>query len=95
MAEQLCRERLRREMIYEIIGTARLLPEKGGASAISVRAIARQAAWPGSSVAGRSITPAAGLRSNCESSVPASSRSCAVSIRTGRLKGTRHGAHHS
>src|SRR6266568_8541919 len=42
MAEQLRRERLRREMIDEIIGAARLLLEKGGASAISVRAIARQ-----------------------------------------------------
>lgn len=42
MAEQLRRERLRREMIDEIIGTARLLLEKDGPSAISVRAIARQ-----------------------------------------------------
>jgi AcrR family transcriptional regulator len=42
MAEQLRRERLRREMIDEIIGAARLLLEKGGAGAISVRAIARQ-----------------------------------------------------
>jgi AcrR family transcriptional regulator len=42
MAEQLRRERLRREMINEIIGTARLLLEKDGPSAISVRAIARQ-----------------------------------------------------
>src|SRR6266700_3912670 len=42
MAEQLRRERLRREMIDAIIGTARLLLEKDGASAISVRAIARQ-----------------------------------------------------
>ena len=41
MAEQLRRERLRREMTDEIIGTARLLLEKGGPSAISVRAIAR------------------------------------------------------
>ena len=40
MAEQLRRERLRREMIDEIIGTARLLLEKDGPSAISVRAIA-------------------------------------------------------
>lgn len=42
MAEQLRRERLRREMIDEIIGAARLLLEKDGASAISLRAIARQ-----------------------------------------------------
>jgi AcrR family transcriptional regulator len=42
MARQLRRERLRREMIDEIIGAARLLLEKDGASAISVRAIARQ-----------------------------------------------------
>lgn len=42
MAEQLRRERLRIEMTDEIIGAARLLLEKGGASAISVRAIARQ-----------------------------------------------------
>jgi AcrR family transcriptional regulator len=42
MAEQLRRERLRREMTDEIIGAARQLLEKGGASAISVRAIARQ-----------------------------------------------------
>jgi AcrR family transcriptional regulator len=42
MAGQLRRERLRREMIDEIIGTARLLLEKDGPSAISVRAIARQ-----------------------------------------------------
>jgi len=42
MAEQLRRERLRREMIDEIIGTARLLLEKDGPSAISLRAIARQ-----------------------------------------------------
>jgi AcrR family transcriptional regulator len=42
MAEQLRRERLRREMTDEIIGAARLLLEKGGAGAISVRAIARQ-----------------------------------------------------
>jgi AcrR family transcriptional regulator len=42
MAEQLRRERLRREMIDEIIGIARLLLEKDGPSAISVRAIARQ-----------------------------------------------------
>jgi AcrR family transcriptional regulator len=42
MAEQLRRERLRREMIDEIIGTARLLLEKNGPSAISMRAIARQ-----------------------------------------------------
>ena len=42
MAQQLRRERLRREMIDEIIGAARLLLEKDGASAISVRAIARQ-----------------------------------------------------
>lgn len=42
MAEQLRRERLRKEMIDEIIGTARLLLEKGGPGAISVRAIARQ-----------------------------------------------------
>ena len=42
MAEQLRRERLRREMIDEIIGTARLLLEKDGPSAISVRGIARQ-----------------------------------------------------
>lgn len=42
MVEQLRRERLRREMIDEIIGTARLLLEKDGPSAISVRAIARQ-----------------------------------------------------
>jgi hypothetical protein len=41
MAEQLRRERLRREMIDEIIGTARLLLEKEGPSAISVRAIGR------------------------------------------------------
>jgi AcrR family transcriptional regulator len=42
MAEQLRRERLRREMTDEIIGAARLLLEKDGASAISLRAIARQ-----------------------------------------------------
>lgn len=42
MAGQLRRERLRREMIDEIIGTARLLLEKDGPNAISVRAIARQ-----------------------------------------------------
>jgi AcrR family transcriptional regulator len=42
MAEQLRRERLRREMIDEIIGTARVLLEKDGPSAISVRGIARQ-----------------------------------------------------
>ena len=42
MAQQLRRERLRREMIDEIIGTARLLLEKDGPSAISLRAIARQ-----------------------------------------------------
>ena len=42
MAGQLRRERLRREMTDEIIGAARLLLEKGGPSAISVRAIARQ-----------------------------------------------------
>ena len=42
MAEQLRRERLRMEMIDEIIGTARLLLEKNGPSAISMRAIARQ-----------------------------------------------------
>ena len=42
MAEQLRRERLRREMLDEIIGTARLLLEKDGPNAISVRAIARQ-----------------------------------------------------
>ncbi len=42
MAGQLRRERLRREMADEIIGTARLLLEKGGPGAISVRAIARQ-----------------------------------------------------
>jgi AcrR family transcriptional regulator len=42
MAEQLRRERLRREMIDEIIAVARLLLEKDGPSAISVRAIARQ-----------------------------------------------------
>jgi AcrR family transcriptional regulator len=41
MAGQLRRERLRREITDEIIGTARLLLEKGGPSAISVRAIAR------------------------------------------------------
>jgi|SRR5580658_4804632 AcrR family transcriptional regulator len=42
MAGQLRRERLRRQMTDEIIGTARLLLEKDGPSAISVRAIARQ-----------------------------------------------------
>jgi AcrR family transcriptional regulator len=36
------RERLRREMTDEIIGTARVLLEKDGPSAISMRAIARQ-----------------------------------------------------
>jgi AcrR family transcriptional regulator len=42
MAEQLRRERRRREMTDEIIGAARVLLEKDGPSAISVRAIARQ-----------------------------------------------------
>ena len=42
MAEQLRRERLRRRTTDEIIGAARLLLEKDGPSAISVRAIARQ-----------------------------------------------------
>jgi AcrR family transcriptional regulator len=42
MAEQPRRERLRREMIDEIIGAARLLLEKDGPGAVSVRAIARQ-----------------------------------------------------
>ena len=41
MAGQLRRERLRREMTDEIIGTARLLLEKGGPSAISVRIVRR------------------------------------------------------
>jgi AcrR family transcriptional regulator len=42
MAEQLRRERLRREMIDEIIAAARALLEKDGPGAISIRAIARQ-----------------------------------------------------
>jgi AcrR family transcriptional regulator len=42
MAGQLRRERLRGEMINAILGSARLLLEKDGPSAISVRAIARQ-----------------------------------------------------
>jgi len=42
MAEQLRRERLRREMTDEIIGTARVLLEKDGPSAITLRAVARQ-----------------------------------------------------
>ena len=42
MAEQLRRERLRREMIDEIIAAARALLEKDGPGAISMRAIARQ-----------------------------------------------------
>jgi AcrR family transcriptional regulator len=42
MAEQLRRERLRREMIDEIIAAARALLEKVGPGAISMRAIARQ-----------------------------------------------------
>jgi AcrR family transcriptional regulator len=42
MAVQSRRERLRGEMIDEIIAAARLLLEKDGPSAISVRAIARQ-----------------------------------------------------
>ena len=42
MAGQLRRERLRREMIDEIIATARTLLEKDGPGAISIRAIARQ-----------------------------------------------------
>jgi AcrR family transcriptional regulator len=42
MAEHLRRERLRREMTDEIIGTARVLLEKDGPSAVSLRAIARQ-----------------------------------------------------
>ncbi|MGH3203101.1 MAG: TetR/AcrR family transcriptional regulator [Streptosporangiaceae bacterium] len=50
MAEQLRRERLRREMIDEIIGTARLLLEKDGPSAISVRAIARQVGVTGPAI---------------------------------------------
>jgi hypothetical protein len=37
MAEHLRRERLRREMTDEIIGTARVLLEKDGPSAISLR----------------------------------------------------------
>ena len=61
MAEQLRRERLRREMIDEIIGTARLLLEKGGPSAISVLAncapwlnplAITPAVWPWGSAAG-------------------------------------------
>jgi AcrR family transcriptional regulator len=50
MAGQLRRERLRREMLDEIIGTARLLLEKGGPSAISVRAIARQLGMTGPAI---------------------------------------------
>jgi AcrR family transcriptional regulator len=50
MAEQLRRERLRKEMIDEIIGAARLLLEKDGASAISVRAIARQVGVTGPAI---------------------------------------------
>lgn len=50
MAGQLRRERLRREMIGEIIGTARLLLEKDGASTISVRAIARQVGVTGPAI---------------------------------------------
>jgi AcrR family transcriptional regulator len=42
MAIELRRERLRREMTDEILAAARLLLEKGGLSAISGRAIARQ-----------------------------------------------------
>ena|SRR5579863_10482415 len=42
MAGSLRRERLRREMTGEIISTARLLLEKDGPGAVSVRAIARQ-----------------------------------------------------
>jgi AcrR family transcriptional regulator len=42
MAGQLRRERLRREMADEIIGAARLLLEKDGPRAVSLRAIARQ-----------------------------------------------------
>lgn len=42
MAGQLRRERLRKQMIDEIMGVARLLLEKDGPSAVSVRAIARQ-----------------------------------------------------
>jgi AcrR family transcriptional regulator len=50
MAEQLRRERLRKEMIDEIIGAARLLLEKDGACAISVRAIARQVGVTGPAI---------------------------------------------
>lgn len=50
MAEQLRRERLRREMIDEIIATARLLLEKDGPSAISVRGIARQVGVTGPAI---------------------------------------------
>jgi AcrR family transcriptional regulator len=50
MAEQLRRERLRREMTDEIIGTARALLEKDGPSAISVRAIARQVGVTGPAI---------------------------------------------
>jgi AcrR family transcriptional regulator len=42
MAVELRRERLRREMTNEILAATRLLLEKGGLSAISARAIARQ-----------------------------------------------------
>lgn len=42
MAVELRRERLRREMTDEILAATRLLLEKGGPSAISARAIARQ-----------------------------------------------------
>jgi hypothetical protein len=47
MAGQLRRERLRRRTTDEIIGAARLLLEKDGPSAISVRAIARQVGLTG------------------------------------------------
>jgi AcrR family transcriptional regulator len=50
MAGQLRRERLRRRTTDEIIGTARLLLEKDGPSAISVRAIARQVGVTGPAI---------------------------------------------
>jgi AcrR family transcriptional regulator len=44
------RERLRREMIDEIIAAARLLLGKDGPSGISVRAIARQVSLSGPAI---------------------------------------------
>jgi len=50
MPGQFRRERLRREMIDEIIAAARLLLEKDGSRAISVRAIARQVGVTGPAI---------------------------------------------